>query len=79
MAAKILACISGKNATVAQWRRNRLTNLRRFADNEKGRSEFEAYLRGLPKSTLSIIVDSIDEDYRTETLPHTSGADRAQL
>ncbi len=79
MAAKILACISAKNATVAQWRRNRLVDLRRFQDNEKGRSEFDAYLRGRLKSTISIIVDTIDEDYRSETLPHASGADRAQL
>jgi hypothetical protein len=30
MAAKILACISTNNATVAQWRRGRLKDLRRF-------------------------------------------------
>ncbi len=79
MAAKILACISADNATVAQWQRGRLTNLRRFSDDDKGRSEFEAYLGGVSRSTISIIVDSIDEDYRSETLPHTAGADRAQL
>ena len=79
MAAKILACISTNNATVAQWRHGRLQDLRRFSDDDKGRSEFEAYLRGVSKSTISIIVDSIDEDYRSETLPHAAGADRAQL
>ncbi|UCH46772.1 MAG: hypothetical protein JSU95_11735 [Betaproteobacteria bacterium] len=79
MAAKILACISTSNITVAQWRRGRLMDLRRFSDADKGRSEFKAYLSSLSKSTISIIVDSIDEDYRTETLPHTAGADRAQL
>jgi len=79
MAAKILACISGDSATVAQWRRGKLSDLRRFPDDDKGWSEFEAYLRRAPKSTISIIVDSIDEDYRTETLPHASGGDRAQL
>ena len=79
MAAKILACISGDGTTVAQWQRGRLSDLRRFSDDDRGWSEFEAYLRRLPKSTISIIVDSIDEDYRTETLPHASGGDRAQL
>ena len=68
MAAKILACISTTNATVAQWKRGRLFDLHRFSDDNKGRSEFEAYLRGVSKSTISIIVDSIDEDYRGETL-----------
>jgi hypothetical protein len=79
MAAKILACISADGATVAQWQRGALTKLRRFPDSEKGWSEFEAYLAQKPKSTISIMVDSIDEDYRTETLPHASGADSAQL
>ena len=79
MAAKILACISGDGATVAQWQRGRLSNLHRFPDSEKGWSEFEAYLRRTRKSTISVMVDSIDEDYRTETLPHASGSDRAQL
>ena len=79
MAAKFLACISANGATVAQWHRGALTNLRRFADSEKGWSEFETYLGRKPKSTISIMVDAIDEDYRTETLPHASGGDRAQL
>jgi len=79
MAAKLFACISGNNATVARWRRGRLADLRRFSDDEKGYSAFEAYLRNAPKSTVSIIVDSIDEDYRSETLPHVSSGDRAQL
>ena len=79
MAAKLFACISGNNATVARWRRGRLADLRRFSDDEKGHATFEAYLRNVPKSTLSIIVDSIDEDYRSETLPHASSSERVQL
>jgi len=79
MAARLFACISGNNATIARWRRGRLADLRRFSDDEKGHAAFEAYLRNTPRSTVSIIVDSIDEDYRTETLPHASSGDRAQL
>ncbi|UCD68209.1 MAG: hypothetical protein JSW48_15765 [Betaproteobacteria bacterium] len=79
MAEKILACISTNNVTVARWRRTRLRDLRRFSDDDTGRSEFAEYLRAASKSTVKIIVDSIDEDYRSETLPHTKGADRAQL
>ena len=79
MATKLFACISANNATVARWRRGRLADLRRFSDDEKGYSAFEAYLRDTPKSTVSIIVDSIDEDYKSETLPHASSSDRTQL
>ncbi|MGD2138785.1 MAG: hypothetical protein PVH25_00190 [Burkholderiales bacterium] len=79
MAARLFACISGNNTTIARWRRGRLTDLRRFSDDEQGHAGFEAYLRATPKSTVSIVVDSIDEDYRTETLPHASSNDRAHL
>ena len=79
MAAKLYACISGNNATIARWRRGRLADLRRFSDDEKGHAAFEAYLRNTPRSTVSIIVDSIDEDFKSETLPHASSSERAQL
>jgi len=79
MAAKILLCISAETATAAVSQRGRLTDIRKFEDDERGWSAFEAYVRRRPRSTISIIVDSIDEDYRTEKLPHASGGDRQQL
>ena len=79
MAAKILLCISADVATAAVSRRGRLSDIRKFVDDEQGWSAFEAYVRRRPKSTISIMADSIDEDYRTEKLPHASGGDRRQL
>ncbi len=79
MAAEILLCISVENATAAVLQRGRLTDIRKFRDDQQGWSAFEAYVRRRPRSTVSIMVDSIDEDYRIEKLPHTSGGDRRQL
>ena len=79
MAAKILLCISTDVATAAVSRRGRLSDIRKFEDDEKGWSAFEGYVRRRPRSTISIMVDSIDEDYRTEKLPHASGGDRRLL
>lgn len=79
MAAKILLCISGENATAAVLRRGRLADIRKFKDDQQGWSAFEAYVRRRPRSTISIMVDSIDEDFRIEKLPHASGGDRQQL
>ena len=79
MATKLLACISANNATVAVWKGGTLQDVRNFRDEEKGWRDFESYLRDHPRSTVSIMADSIDEDYRMETLPHASGSDRSQL
>lgn len=79
MAAKLLLCISQERATAAVWRMRRLQKIRVFANSEQGVSEFAAYLqpqKGLP---VRILIDTLSEDYRFETLPHASGSDREQL
>ena len=79
MAVKIVLCVSSENATAAIAQRGRITDLRKFGNNQQGWSAFEAYVRRRPRATVSIMADSIDEDYRIEKLPHASGGDRRQL
>jgi hypothetical protein len=79
MAVKIVMCISAEQATAAISQRGRLTDIRKFGNDEKGWSAFETYLRRRPRATISIMADSIDEDYRIERLPHASSGDRKQL
>ena len=79
MAVKIVLCVSSENATAAIAQRGRITDLRKFGNDQQGWSAFEAYVRRRPSATVSIMADSIDEDYRIEKLPHASGGDRRQL
>ena len=79
MAAKLLLCVSNDQATVAIWRRHRLTSCTRFENNEQGWAAFGNFLRvahGLP---VHIIVDTVEEDFRFETLPHIRGRDRTEM
>jgi hypothetical protein len=79
MSAKLLLCISQERVTAAVWRMRRLQKISVFANSQAGLAEFDAYLgpqKGLP---VRILVDTLSEDYRFETLPHASGSDRAQL
>lgn len=79
MAAKLLLCISAERATIAAWRVHRLAECRRFDNDEQGLAAFSNYLhaaRGLP---VHIIVDTVDEDFRFETLPHARGGDRLEM
>ena len=79
MAAKLLLCISADQATVAAWRGRGLAECRRFDNDDDGLAAFSNYLqtaRGLP---VHIMVDTVDEDFRFETLPRARGGDRLQL
>jgi hypothetical protein len=79
MAAKLLLSLSADQATAAIWRRRKLSSIRQFANDDSGWSEFGSYLRAAKGAPVSIIVDTIDEDYRFETLPRAGGGDRAQM
>jgi hypothetical protein len=79
MTVKIVLCVSAENATAAVLKRGHLTDIRKFRNDQQGWSAFEAYVRRRPRSTVRIMADSIDEDYRIEKLPHASIGDRRQL
>ncbi|MEO8156968.1 MAG: hypothetical protein ABI648_04170 [Betaproteobacteria bacterium] len=79
MAAKLLICVSNDQATVAIWRRRRLTSCTRFENNEAGWTAFAGFLRSAHGLPVHIIVDSVEEDFRFETLPHIRGSDRREM
>lgn len=79
MAAKLLLCVSNDQATVAVWRRRRLLSCTRFENNEAGWSAFSNFLRGAHGLPVHIIVDTVEEDFRFETLPHIRGRDRTEM
>ena len=79
MAAKLLLCVSNDWATVAVWRRRRLLSCTRFENNEAGWIAFGNFLRRAHGLPIHIIVDTVEEDFRFETLPHIRGRDRTEM
>jgi len=79
MAAKLLLCVSADRATAAIWRQGRLNSIRTFDNSQAGLGAFDTYLRAARGLPVRVMVDTIDEDYRLETLPHVSRGDRAQM
>ncbi|HVY06063.1 MAG TPA: hypothetical protein VHB46_08810 [Burkholderiales bacterium] len=79
MASKLLICVSNDQATAAIWRRRHLVNCTRFQNDERGWSEFAAYLRAVHGAPVHIIVDTVEEDFRFETMPHIRGKDRIEM
>ena len=79
MANKLLIAISAQGATVARWGGNHISECEVFANDENGHAEFADYLAGCERMPTSLMVDTVEEDYRFETLPHAFGSDRAQM
>lgn len=79
LAAKLLLCISADQATVASWRRRKLAECRRFDNDEQGWAAFSNYLRAARGLPVHVMVDTVDEDFRFETLPHARGGDRLEM
>ena len=78
MSSKLLLCISNDQATVAVWRGHRLVSCAQFENNEAGWMTFANFLRGAHGLPVQIIVDTVEEDFRFETLPHIRGRDRVE-
>lgn len=78
MGPRLLLCISAVGVSVAQWRRG-LVNLRQFAPDEDGEAAFTEFLSTLRNVPVYILVDSVEEDYRFDTLPHAAGRDRREM
>jgi hypothetical protein len=79
MADKILVCISAQQATAGLWRGGELARVSIFDTDEAGFEAFKAYLGGFRAVPVFVIVDTVEEDYRFETLPHVYGADRTAM
>jgi hypothetical protein len=76
---KLLLCVSADQATVAAWRRRKLAECRHFDNDEQGWAAFSNYLRAARGLPVHIMVDTVDEDFRFETLPHARGRDRLEM
>ena len=79
MGPKLLIYLSSASVSAAVTRSGRVSAITHFDNDEAGVAEFRSRLgewKGLP---AFVLVDATEEDYRFETLPHASGADRQQM
>jgi hypothetical protein len=79
VAAKLLICVSASQATASVWTRGHLTRLEALRNDASGWSEFGHFLRVHRGVPAHLVVDTVKEDYRFETLPHTFGRDREEM
>ena len=79
MREKLLICVSALQATVAFWRAGKIAQLEQFGHDDQGLADFREFLAPHTNVPVLVMVDAVEEDYRFETLPHSWGAERAQM
>lgn len=76
---KLILCASNQRLTAGVWFGTRLHYYETFSNNEVGYQAFDAFIKKNPNMNAYLIADAIEEEYRLESLPHTTGNARAEL
>lgn len=79
MLSNIILCISAKQATAGIWRLGSLVSCTQFANDEPGLAKFKLFISSHNDAPIHIIVDAVEEDYRMDSIPHTSGNARNEM
>lgn len=78
-ASKILLFISNDCLSAYAWRRRDLSLLGRFEPTPEGRAALDTLLADIGHIPHYVLLDVVEEDFHTETIPHVYGRDRAAL
>lgn len=79
MSAKIIICVTMQSAVAAVFESGKLGPCQEFSLHEDGLQAFGKLLRANPHMPVYLMVDSVEEDYRAEVLPHVTGSARQEL
>jgi len=67
---------TGYRLTVFHWDRKSFTGACSFEPDKDGRDKFRQYLQTSENTSTKLLIDVIEEDFRTVTVPHVYGKDR---
>jgi hypothetical protein len=79
MLSKIILYATNTRLTAGLWQGGRYKSAQMFEPDDSGVEAFERYLKDNAGVSIYVLCDSIEEDYRLESLPHTSGNSRREL
>lgn len=78
MTATVLT-ITPQSADLSVCNKGVAISTKRFANSAAGRQDLSEHLQSICQIPMSVLVNSQDEDFRLERLPHTTGAEKSQL
>jgi hypothetical protein len=76
---KIILCVTNQSLTAGLWHGTKLQSYKVFQNEDGDHTAFSQYLSKYPDINVYLIVDAIEEDYKLEALPHTTGNARREI
>ncbi|MDX1916176.1 MAG: hypothetical protein SFU55_11380 [Methylophilus sp.] len=77
--AKLILCASNHRLIAGVWYGTRLHFYETFENNDEGYDAFDLFIKENNNLNVYMIADAIEEEYRVESLPHTTGKARDEL
>lgn len=78
-AKKLILCANNTSLTAGIWHGTKLQSYAVFNNVDQDYTAFSEYLAKQPDTNIYLIVDAVEEDYKLESLPHTSGRARREI
>ncbi|HYN53233.1 MAG TPA: hypothetical protein VES38_00845 [Methylotenera sp.] len=76
---KIVLCATAHSLLAGLWHAGNLQGSQVFANDIAGHEAFAEFLQQYPATPVYLMVDAVEEDYRLESVPHTTGAAKREL
>jgi hypothetical protein len=76
---KIILCVTNTSLTAGFWHGTKLQTYAVFSNNSQDHTRFSEYLAQHTDINIYLIADAVEEDYRLESLPHTTGGARREI
>ena len=73
---KLILCATNQSLTAGLWYGTKLQSYAVFNNSDTDYSAFDEFLAQHSGTNIYLIVDAVEEDYKLESLPHTTGAAR---
>ena len=76
---KLILCVTNHSLTAGLWHGTKLQSFKVFKNLDEEHTAFSQYLSLHSDIDTFMIVDAIEEDYKLESLPHTTGNARKEI
>ena len=76
---KLILCATNNNLVAGLWHGTKLQSHTVFANQDEDHTAFSEYLAQHENTNIYLIVDAVEEDYKLESLPHTTGSARREI
>jgi hypothetical protein len=76
---KLVLCATASSLLAGLWRAGKLQGSQTFNNDDIGHAAFAEFLQQYSTTPVYLIADAVEEDYRLESIPHTTGVAKNEL